>query len=240
MPNTPIATIYKATNILIPTEMYIGHDKNWPDRKKDHWNEANNKNKKNYWYEIHKAIRKYGWDNFEWEIIYQTHDYFHSLNVMEPHFIKEYNSYYKWENGGYNMTLGGDGFIGNHTDKQKALWSIERKGEGNGMFGLKGNLNPNFGKSCHTEEHKENLSVKMQGNIYGIYQGQGKENIKSKTYTVFFGEHKITFTGMRYFCKKNDLNQGAMTRVQSGKQISHKGYTKYPTSQKGHSDACSN
>ncbi len=100
------------THCKITSLYYIGFDSNWPHRKKDHINESKNKKQSAYWYEISKAIRKYGKENFEWDILYQSLDGEHTLKVMENHFITQYNSYYKWENGGYNMTLGGEGTLG--------------------------------------------------------------------------------------------------------------------------------
>lgn len=54
---------------------------------------------------IHKAIKKYGKDNFTLEVIEEIDSY--NLNDRERYWISFYNSYYD----GYNSTLGGqDGF----------------------------------------------------------------------------------------------------------------------------------
>lgn len=105
--STNIYSIYKATNI-ITNQYYIGFDSNWPKRQKQHKNESFNKNLKSFHHYFHRAIRKYGWDSFQWEVIYQSLDGDHCLKEMENHFIKEYDSF----NNGYNMTLGGEGTIG--------------------------------------------------------------------------------------------------------------------------------
>jgi group I intron endonuclease len=107
-----IYAIYKVTN-KINGKIYIGFDSNWPTRKYQH----KSRSKKNKTYKLYQAIRKYGWDNFDWEIIYQSFDALHTLKVMEPHFIKEYNSF----NFGYNMTEGGDGTPGHLRDPQIAI-----------------------------------------------------------------------------------------------------------------------
>lgn len=101
-------TIYKITNI-IDGKAYIGFDSNWPSRKSVHICEAiTRKNKK---YPLYHAMRKYGIENFKWEIIYQSEDKHHTLNVMENKYIIEHNTYIR--NGhGYNMTLGGEGTYG--------------------------------------------------------------------------------------------------------------------------------
>jgi group I intron endonuclease len=97
-----IYSIYKCVN-SINGKVYIGIDKNWPTRRYAHKSKA----KLNNGFAFHSAIRKYGWNNFVWEIIYQTKDYEH-LKQMEVHFINEHNSFLK----GYNQTLGGEGTLG--------------------------------------------------------------------------------------------------------------------------------
>ena len=105
-----IYTIYRATNI-INNKAYIGFDSNWPTRKGSHLRCAA---KENYPHiAFYNAIRKYGADNFQWEIIYQSTDGAHTLTIMEPFFIKEFNSFlYAEDSMGYNMTLGGEGTLG--------------------------------------------------------------------------------------------------------------------------------
>jgi len=55
---------------------------------------------------IAKAIKKYGWENFEWKILATTECNVEADN-LEKQLINEHRTYYK--NGhGYNMTYGGD------------------------------------------------------------------------------------------------------------------------------------
>jgi group I intron endonuclease len=93
-----IYTIYKATNIS-NGKVYIGFDSSWPKRKSEHKGSA----ARGEPYKFYNAIRKYGWDNFVWETIYQSLDYNYTLNFMESYFIKEYNSL----KNGYNTRPGG-------------------------------------------------------------------------------------------------------------------------------------
>ncbi len=120
-----IYSIYKATN-TITGQYYIGFDKKWPNRQKAHLKESRQKNNKQYWYDISKAIREYGWPNFTWEVIYQSNDMLHTLKIMEPHFIIHYQS--KRPNG-YNMTSGGEGFTGKHSKETLLLFSSQRTGK---------------------------------------------------------------------------------------------------------------
>ena len=103
-----IYSIYKATN-TINKKVYIGFDCNWPNRVYSHKSRSTEKNN----IKFYNSIRKYGWDNFVWEVIYQSKDGEHTLNVMEPFFIKENNSFKK----GLNSTLGGEGTLGRPTSK---------------------------------------------------------------------------------------------------------------------------
>ncbi len=112
-----IYSIYKATN-KTNGKVYIGIDKNWPTRKYAHKSKA----KYDTGFHFHKAIRKYGWENFDWEVIYETSDY-DDLKKCEIKLISEYNSYEK----GYNKTFGGDGSPGKlQSEKNKKEQSKRR------------------------------------------------------------------------------------------------------------------
>lgn len=115
-----IYSIYKVTN-AINGKVYIGFDSNWPNRQKNHKYLSNKRNQK-----IYSAIRKYGWDNFIWEVIYQSKDGKHCLNEMESYFIKQFDSY----QNGYNSTLGGEGTLGRittNTTKNKISQALKNK-----------------------------------------------------------------------------------------------------------------
>lgn len=105
-----VYTIYKATNTR-NGKVYIGFSKNWPQRINGHnydrrYGNANNK-------AFYNAIQKYGWESFEWEAIYQSWNFEHTLKVMEPYFIDEYRSWVGFEDcNGYNITRGGEGVSG--------------------------------------------------------------------------------------------------------------------------------
>lgn len=116
-----IYTIYKATNI-INGKSYIGFDSNFPERRREHKNLTKKSDINTI---FHKAIIKYGWDNFDWEILYQSYDRDHTLNTMENHFIIEHNTYAGYPNGGYNLTLGGEGTFGKIKNNYKRYTFID-------------------------------------------------------------------------------------------------------------------
>ena len=103
-----MAGIYKITN-KINNKIYIGMTtKDIEVRWKQHLKVSKNKNNKNYRL-IHKAILKYGIENFIFEKLYETDVInLEHLKELEIKYIKEYNSF----ESGYNLTKGGDGTYG--------------------------------------------------------------------------------------------------------------------------------
>ena len=90
-------SIYKITN-LINNKCYIGQSINTPKRFREHKNGNST---------VSKAIKKYGVDNFLFEVIYQTLDVT-DIDAAEVYFIKESNSLVESEGGwGYNLDHGG-------------------------------------------------------------------------------------------------------------------------------------
>lgn len=102
-----IIGIYKYTN-KINGCIYIGQSVNIEQRKYCHRSSAYNKKANDYNSQFHQAIRKYGYDNFDFEIVAELTQEEVSkqlLNELEIYFISYYNSYKQ----GYNATPGGDG-----------------------------------------------------------------------------------------------------------------------------------
>lgn len=90
-----MGVIYKAT-CLNTNQAYIGQTiRPLQKRIKEHERAFDG-------YAIHEAIRKYGKDNFVWEIIEECPD--NQLDEREKYWIAFYDTYYK----GYNETKGGD------------------------------------------------------------------------------------------------------------------------------------
>lgn len=101
---TSVYKIYKCTN-TINGKIYIGYTKK-SLQKRIIEHRCSAKNGSDYF--LHKAIRKYGEENFLWEVILESKDQEFILNQMESHFIEKYNCF--CESGyGYNMTHGGQG-----------------------------------------------------------------------------------------------------------------------------------
>ena len=197
-----IGTIYKLTS---PSgKIYIGQTTNLKDRKRCLYNP-------NKYYSGHKldnAIKKYGIENFKYEIVVQIEmeDRFllrEHLDILEMQYIEKFDSY----NNGYNMTLGGSGSKGCfQTEESKKKISEKTKGRKGSMLGKHltekqrkkvsefaktrtGDKNPFYGK-VHSEEAKKKIGLAngvsviqmdLEGNII-------KEFSTAKEAALFFNK----------------------------------------------------
>lgn len=93
--------IYKITN-LINGKVYIGQSINIEKRVKEHFYKAKCKKDVSYNSALHSAIRKYGEENFTWEVIAECS--IDDIDELEKKYIKEYNSIVP---EGYNILSGG-------------------------------------------------------------------------------------------------------------------------------------
>lgn len=156
----------------ITDNYYIGQTiKSLYERKLSHIRESKRSN-----FYFHKALNKYGIDNFTWEILEHC-DSKEELDEMEFHYIKQYNS---MRPNGYNLTYGGDGVVGfKFTDESKHKLSKLHKGrkmseiarqrlilnhadfsgKNNPMYGVP---SPMKGKN-HSEETIRRISIKLKG-----------------------------------------------------------------------------
>lgn len=114
--------IYIARN-KINGKCYVGKTTySFESRKKAHIRESLVEAPKTH---FHKAIKKWGLDAFEWQIV-ETTDNEQALNELEQLYIRRQNSFI----AGYNQTLGGEGQKGwVPSEETRILWSSQRKGK---------------------------------------------------------------------------------------------------------------
>ena len=108
--------IYKIEN-SINGKVYIGQSTNIFYRLRNHISETFNPNSRSYDSPIHRAIRKYGIENFTFEII----DFClnkEELDEEETYWIQKYDSYIN----GYNATMGGEGVLRINKEDIYLLW----------------------------------------------------------------------------------------------------------------------
>lgn len=135
-----IGTVYCFKN-SINNKLYIGETvkRNFRSRFIEHC--CHSKYGNSYFY---KAIRKYGWDNFDRMILYQTEELEDTLeneqklnnlvNNKEQEYIKLFNT--TDYSVGYNLTGGGDGVLGyKFSEESKKKMSESHKGEKHWNYG---------------------------------------------------------------------------------------------------------
>jgi group I intron endonuclease len=195
-----IYSIYKATN-TINGKVYIGFDSNWPNRKRYHKSQHKKTESKFY-----NAICKYGWDKFDWEVLYQSKDGNHTLKNMETYFIEQFNSF----SNGYNSTLGGDGILGfKHNKEQIQKRTNKVKGRKHSIEwceniskGKKGKPRLYMIKNnpMHNPEIVKKLMAKRQGRNHPLAKS-------------------ITINGITYGCKKDAMNQTGLSKYHLNKLL---------------------
>ena len=116
---------------------------------------------------FYQALKKYGWENFEWKIIEEysfedKEDLLLKLNEREKYWITEDKTYFR--EFGYNMTPGGDNY--NHIRGPQSEETIEKRRKSN------------LGKK-RSEEAKHNMSLSQIGLPHAQNYGPpryGKDN----------------------------------------------------------------
>jgi group I intron endonuclease len=132
-------SVYKIQN-KINQKIYIGFTGNVPARKRFH---------RGAYYvsgHLHRAIRKYGWENFTFDVIFESNDKDIALE-KEIYFIEQYDSY----NSGYNNSIGGccGGSGRVVSDEVKSHMSQLHSGKNNPFYGQK-----------HSDESRKLMSEK--------------------------------------------------------------------------------
>lgn len=144
--------IYKITNI-INNKIYIGKTR---QSIKTRWNQHCYNAFHNSKYHFHRAMKKYGKENFKIEIVEEVNnkDY---LNEREVYWINYYNTFHDV----YNSTTGGEkGF--EHTEETLKKISIasknnikaKRRGKDNPLYGRK---RPEYISEIISKTHKNKL-----------------------------------------------------------------------------------
>ena len=218
-------------------KIYIGQTiKSLRERCNGHMYDAFNLHKGHCRY-FGNAIRKYGKENFVWEIV----EYCNSkeeLNLAEEWYIRYYKTFVGLDGCcGYNLTLGGEGPIGYiHTEEARAKISNAGKGS-----------TRRVGK-YHTEETKIKMSESKLGKKRSPFSNKHKERIgranrgkkrskkslekvsqsRRKKYVVTFPSGKeVIICGIIRFCSNyhyEKLNAGHLCGCATGRCNHHKKY----------------
>lgn len=178
-----IYSIYKIVN-KNNNKTYIGFTDNPKRRWREHRTRSGNNTKA-----LYRAIKKYGIESFQFDIVYQSKDRDHTLLIMEPQFVNEYKSFGP---DGYNMN-GGGGNINTPDMRNKSRLRMQKnnpmvtlrtnKGsfkrghvpiitaERNAKISLSklGSNNPNYGKLGNADK----MNVRLRCSVCGVETNAG-------------------------------------------------------------------
>ena len=194
---------------------YVGQAKDFNKRHKQHIYSSNNENDKGYNYTIHKAIRKYGIENFDIIILKENLKTDCLLRFYEQYYADKYDTYANigW---GYNVAKcgGGGNMLLGKTEKEMDEWK-RKKSES-----LKGKLK--------SEEHKQKISEALKGN-------QLSEETKRKMSKSWKGkpkgglierwslDGKLLDVKYNFEYVQDGFHRSAISSCCRGKRKSHKG-----------------
>ena len=179
-----MAGIYRILN-KINNKNYIGlTTKTIELRFKQHIKLINNNVKNKNRRLIHKAIYKYGIDNFDFiKIIEDDSLTLEELKELEKRYISEYNTLYPF---GYNLTKGGDGTVGYHLSKSHKeylsnLYKGKKLSDEHKQNISKGLLKRHYKTSRETiEKIKSNISTKTPIIIFFLDNGEIYRELRSQ------------------------------------------------------------
>ncbi len=230
--------IYKATN-LVNGKMYIGKSKNFDERKKSHRRDTKNGDQVYF----HRALRKYGTENFDWQVIDQA-ETDQELDDKEKYWVQFYKSFDP--QFGYNLTKGGDGGSPNEETRRKIgtankgkIRSIEVKEKLS--VSHRGCRNNNYGKSPSYSTRK-----KLSLALLGCHPTEETRQKMSESQKIRFHNHPYTEEEkLRKSCvlkgkSKSPAEQDRLRSLRKGTTISedhrkklHEGYLRYLERKRG-------
>lgn len=165
--------VYKITN-LKNKKVYIGKTSNSNPRNRwaRHLHTARNKTTSSHQYQaIHKAIVKYGEENFQFEVIEECSTEQQSLD-REISWIKQFNSFGK---NGYNLTAGGEGSSGfKHSLESRQQMSKTRRGKNVGT------ANSFYGRQ-HSNRSKKLIGKSSKGRKHSLISIENRSKMDKES-----------------------------------------------------------
>lgn len=213
-----IGVIYKYTSPS--NKIYIGQTIKPSERYRKHINEAYNAKHSGYNTHLSKAIRKYGIENFKYEIIVTVNidnlqELTKKLDWFEQFYIRKYNSY----KNGYNLTKGGGGCRGYKMSETNIKLLRERY------------KNSGLSKYAHkkgdvvSEETRKKISNTMKGKPKTIEHKTkvAEANAKYKK-PIFCVENNTIYASVYDAAKELNLQFGNIWSVCNGRRKTTGGY----------------
>ena len=149
---------------------------------------------------FNNAIRKYGWDNFRHEVLFENIDEFVAKRIEQILIVlfRSADSAY-----GYNLTLGGESAYGwKHSDLEKKKMSESHMGEKNYFYG-----------KTHTEQTLKKLSEASTGNKNWVGRHHTEES-KQKIRLAHLGKPSPT--------KGATMNQEQRDKIKKAREAFYK------------------
>lgn len=156
-----MAVIYRLHN-NINKKNYIGQTLDYEERMKGHKSGPTCKDKMDQ--PLYLDIKKYGWENFTKEILFESEDQ-EIIDEKERYYIKEFKSLLT-ENG-YNSMTGGKTHF-NHSNLTKEKIALAQIGDKNHMYGKFGGDNPAARRVINLTTNKIYDSIKECAGDSGI------------------------------------------------------------------------
>lgn len=218
--------VYKHTN-KINSKVYIGQTCQSPERR---WNKGKGYKGSTYFY---SAILKYGWDNFEHEILFDGLT-LEEANRVEKDLIAKYKSNNKIY--GYNLMDGGLNGLPNEETKQKLSDShMGQKGYWTGKHRseeTKEKLRKASTGRIKTKEEKEKISKSNKGKIVSKETGDKISNsLKGKKLSK---EHREKLSEAKKGDKNPNWEKRGAEAPAYGKKRSEQTKQRISTALKGH------
>ena len=182
-------------------KLYIGQTIHPDQRKRCHLSES----KFGSDYYFHRAIRKHGFENFEYKILAEVDDP-SQLTKLETHWITHYNTI--WPNG-YNQKMPDISMT--EEIRQKISESQKKR------------------LAARTPEQRKLENEKRSKSLMGHRQGDNQKRIVAeklaKTYRVYKpdGTNEV-ITNLQKFSRENNLDQGNLLTTSKYTTRFHKGY----------------
>lgn len=209
--------IYKATS-QTTGKSYVGYTSNLKKRMYRHrWYAETDRSNTHF----HRAIRKYGWDDFSWQVLEE---------VACEELAKERESYHITLGESYNMTEGGEGTSGfsktpwnkgkTHSKETKRLLSEKAKGRKHSEETRRKMSEKRKGRKF-SEEHRKNLSKSLKGIQRKSHDEETRKKIgEACSGSKHYGAISVTVNGKTYGTKKEAYTDLGISKYQLEKLLS--------------------
>ena len=210
--------VYQHKN-KINGKIYIGITMQEPEKR---WKQGEGYRSSPHFY---SAIQKYGWDNFEHNILFQNLTKEEAC-IKEQELIAKFNSSNR--EFGYNSTSGGEVFVMNEETKHKISQAL--MGNKNGLGHpcseeKKRKISEAQKGRTLTEEHKQKLSEAAK-NRHTPCSEQAKENIRKSSHKkpVYCEELNTVFESVQECSRQLGIPATNISKLCNGRGKTLKGY----------------